>query len=678
MDYPSGFREKRKPVAGSTAPAESIGDENERVPFRSTRSSDRRAKSVGARPRTGISAGHHDPTHGPAPPLPPLPLRIPNQHTTGLQADSTTTLSAGEKPRLARVASAATINVPPPQGETSSPFTDTAPVAHPSPRLSPPPPFHPPPYSATLPIPSPHAASDQGPPAPPSHSQTALAAARDFASRFKPLSTCSGKHHTVLLHSAPLVPYRGPSTSVSLTVLADAALPPPPRRTLWLQRRGFSGDAGARLKALVGATADWLDVTPASRVDLADLDDPARERGWARDLGRLGARLERLGLGAHVPRETHVVRIPAAAEDGYFRVVVCSSSGSGSGEDGGGGGGKRKVLCSSPVFRILSTSADVSVFRGASLKTLPLEVGVKVASVIATNTATRVVAPVVGRVQDGVQRLQSTSVGQRVQTASMVANKAGLGDHLAGMEERYTQERNNQIFGVDGVVMDQADVVGPDDGPTEPFPLRFQGKVVRGTGLGNERLGTPTANLSGVPEHIKSRMRGVYFGWARVVPSADGKPLMDMPPDWQAAIITVGPSPHASASVIAKTVIAVHMIYDFGERTFYDEGVQVLAMAYLRPISAPGTTVDEMQDALSQDVWLTMASLSRENWDWHVALDRVEAAKATQTLSDRYLGVRERVQTRVDSIPLHWAGVRTAQAEARDLSYGKGGYWIAR
>lgn len=70
------------------------------------------------------------------------------------------------------------------------------------------------------------------------------------------------KHFAILRHSTALIWYRGPSTSVTVTVFSDAPLPP--TRTVWLQRKGFSGNMGMNLKSLVGANDSWLDVTPSS------------------------------------------------------------------------------------------------------------------------------------------------------------------------------------------------------------------------------------------------------------------------------------------------------------------------------------------------------------------------------------------------------------------------------
>ncbi|KAI9702972.1 MAG: riboflavin kinase [Candelina mexicana] len=60
-------------------------------------------------------------------------------------------------------------------------------------------------------------------------------------------------------------------------------------------------------------------------------------------------------------------------------------------------------------------------------------------------------------------------------------------------------------------------IVGPDNGPPPPFPLKLNGKVVRGFGRGSAELGIPTANIPiaglsvGGHEDVEC---GVYYGWA--------------------------------------------------------------------------------------------------------------------------------------------------------------------
>ena len=486
-----------------------------------------------------------------------------------------------------------------------------------------------------------------------------------------PQNTTSTKHYTILLHSSPLIIYRGPKTNITLTIFSSPShpLPPPESRTLHLQPRGYSGDTGSRLKAFMGFTESWIDVTPALRVSSPTDVDPAVAKRWESDIARATKRLAKHAgrQGAHVARETHVVRIPAAAEDGYFRVVVCHTETSGDKK-------KHKVLCAGPMVRIASLSTDASRFRGAKLRTLPLEAGIEVATMFANTTVGNFVGPVVETVQGTIQQYQP---GFAATTAGELAYGATVEDKVAAVGEKVDQAREDRYRTIDledAAARNEVDVVGPDEGPQEPFPIKFKGKVVRGTGKGTERLGIPTANLGDVPEDIKFRLKGVYFGWAKILESKGSESPSG---DWHEAIISVEPSPYASPSVVHKTTVAVHMLHSFDE-CFYDAKVQVIVLGFLRPMKPAGTPEEEMLDAITQDLWLAMSSLNRENWGPDGAVEKIKALQSTRSFSDKYVGVREKVQTRIDRIPAHWVGVRTAGGELRDQALGNGGYWIAR
>lgn len=633
MDAPTAFQVKRKPIPRSTT--EQVGNGRD-LRSRTRAIPERRAQSAGPgrRRRDELELSEEEP-----PPLPPRP-RSPDI----ISSSTGSLLVPGHTPELRRAASAVTLG---------GPVTDSPIEGLPS--------DPPPPYSSANTFPAASAPSPAGP----SFAQTALSSARDLAARFKPLPTTTTKHYTVALHSSPLVIYRGSTTSISLTIFTSSFALLPPGRTLWLQRRGLSGDTGSRLKALVGATGGRIEVTPVQRVASASVDD-AQERAWVRDISRVGARLARRGGVQHLPRETHVVRIPGTAEDGYFRVLVI------------GGGGKQRVLCSSPVFRVASASADASVLRGASLLTLPLEVGVKVASTMATVAAGKVVGPVAGAATQVVGS-RTKKYRPALDAAQAVYGASGVGAKVTAAEGRYAEQARGtdyEAFQGEGEVDDSLDVVGPDEGPQKPYPLKFQGKVVRGTGKGRETVGVPTANLSDVPDDIKPRLKGVYFGWACIMAKSG---LENLSHDWHEAIISAGPSPYASpATVLAKTTITVHMIYDFEGQPFFDAKVRVIVMGFLRHMKLADALPDEVLDAVSQDVWLTMASLSRENWGPLTTLDTIKAAKTARTFSDKYIDARVKVQKQVERIPAHWAGIRTAGAELRDQAHGKGGYWIPR
>jgi hypothetical protein len=490
-----------------------------------------------------------------------------------------------------------------------------------------------------------------------------------FAGGLLPHPTESTRHYTILRHSPALVWYRGPSTTVSISIFSDAPLPA--TRSLWLQRKGFSGNTGMALKSLVGATTSWLDVTPSFRAEVSALP-PTDERGYQRDIGKFVKKASS-NLKRHLPRETHIVRIPAAAEDGYFRIVLCC------GDDGG----KRRVLCPSPIFRIASTTTDASVVRGASLSTMPIEFGVKVGTTIASNVVNKYVGPA---------RLAATAaaagVVKKVEKKGVLASrarevalaKAGMRTQYDKMESSYRGTRGAgyaPLQAADGEVLldtdfDTPEVLGPDAGPCAPFPIKFDGKVVRGTGRGGMELGIPTANLEGVSEDLRLRMNGVYMAWSCVLPGRDLP--QDMSYDWHESIVTVGPSPYANPGVVAQKLISVHMIHEFRGAMFYGAKIKVLVMGQLR---RAGSTDDALR-AYANDVAVTVASLSRDAWGPIETRQRMKTLKSERSFGERYLDVRDTVQKQVDRVPVHLLGVRSDGATMRDQAMGQGGVWVQR
>lgn len=200
--------------------------------------------------------------------------------------------------------------------------------------------------------------------------ESALSEAKHFAGGLLSRPHESTRHYTILRHSFGLIYYRGPATNVAVTILSDRPLPE--NRTIWLQKRGFSGKTGLAIGVALVARGAWIDVTPVARLSPNQLPKD-QERSWQRDISSFLKKAQDLKhVCEQTPRETNLIRIPYAAEDGYFRVVVCSG---------------RKVLCPSPTFRYASTSMDPGLLRGASLLSLPLELGLKVGVRLATTAA---------------------------------------------------------------------------------------------------------------------------------------------------------------------------------------------------------------------------------------------------------------------------------------------------
>lgn len=495
--------------------------------------------------------------------------------------------------------------------------------------------------------------------------QTALSEAGHFAGGLLPHPTESTKHYTILRHSAALVFYRGPSTSVEISIFSAPKYPLPPDRTLWLQQRGYSGDSGMKLKAMVGATDHWLNVTPAAQVRAGDV--PANDnRAWQRDISKAARNLikDRGEVKAHVPRETHVIRIPSMSSDGYFRLALCTGGG---GRDDATSHSRRKVLCLSPIFRVASTSTDSSVFRGASLSTMPIEVGVKVASIAAHVAVKRYTGPVVGLVQSRIDKIRPGLAVREISKSaltSLTPKSSPNGPHTTPATTTFSH--SNALL-----------PLGHPSGPDPPFPLQFSGTVVPGSGRSQLDLGIPTANLTSLsPSDTPSRLRGVYFGWACLTPPRHPQTT------WHQAVVASGPSPYARPSVIQTPCVSVHLLHEFPAPGFIGAQVTVVVMGFLRPMLGEGGEAGTVPlrvrlDAVSRDVLLTVASLTnREGWTAERGVEGVARRKGERGVRERVTG---EVQRRVEGVPVHFLGVRTeAEAEReRGGERGKGGWWVA-
>ncbi|KAI0388630.1 hypothetical protein F5Y17DRAFT_190388 [Xylariaceae sp. FL0594] len=462
----------------------------------------------------------------------------------------------------------------------------------------------------------------------------------------------STKHFTILRHSSAVVYYRGPSTNVAISVFADAALPLD--RSFWIQRKGFSGNMGMAASALMRTTSNWIEVTPPTETSASNVPE-MDERAWQRDIKRfLNRAATDKRLSKHVLLETCVLRIPAEVGDGYMRIVMCTGQNS------------KKTLCPSPTFRLASTSSDASVLRGSSLKTLPLEVGLKVASLMGSNYATGAS----GSAQGIVENMQPAFLQENMGSVAFVK------ENFVDPHEPFDAERDVTYDPLHehsaGPSHGCSVIIGSDSGPEKPFPIKFDGRAVAGTGQGL----FPTANLSNVLEEILLRLSGIYVGWAAIEPT--GATSGALPLKWYEALISIGPSPYATTRVVAQNKASVHIIHDFGESSFLNAKLKVIIMAFLRSTPKPDSSSLQVVALLNQDKEVALASLDRKGWRYEAALQIISDEKAQKSLSDRYVALRSQVQRRVDSIPLHLAGVRTERAGLKDRAYGRGGFYIRR
>ena len=496
---------------------------------------------------------------------------------------------------------------------------------------------------------------------------SALQNARHFAGGLLSHPYDSTRHYSILRHSSGIVYYTGPSTNLAITIFSDEELPI--NRTLWLQRRGVSGKTGLKLGALRGARSTWINITPSTSAT-AEQIDPDNERAWQRDIKKFLKKAPK-DIRSHRLRETDILRIPCDADDGYLRVVLCTGEG-------------KRTLCGSPIFRLASSSTDTSVLRGSSLMTLPLEAGVKVASSVGKKFAIAAAGPYVVAARAAVSNpiSSSTIAKEAIKTAY---NHTGGQSQSHAANERYNDTRagsdeKSELKSYDA--LGRPNVVGLETGPDSPFPVRFQGKVVTGTGRSRALLHAPTANLTGVPDDILLRYEGVFFGWAAIqLPKklALEKSISD---DWYRAIITIARDLHGKRTVVHKNTARVHLIHEFGDVGFVGAKLSVIMMGYLReseelkPDQSPDVAVQ--QDDFCYDVAITNASLARPTWAAEATLERVKSEASKRSLSERYVDFRKGTQGQIDRIPIHRLGVRMEGTALKDRLIGQGGICILR
>lgn len=368
-----------------------------------------------------------------------------------------------------------------------------------------------------------------------------------------------------------------------------------------------------KLKAMVGSRSSWADLTPERCTDVQSLN-PANERTYQRDIRRVHAKQ------THVARETHVLRIPSSCQDGYFRVVLCDGD---------------KVLCNSPIFRLVSTSTNMSSLRGASFSTAPLEMGIKAAGTFGQVLVTKYTG--------AAGAVASRAIGARGAKVGKVAVGAA-GDYL--QESR--RARYERLLG-QNMAAAQLVTVGPDAGPLPPFPIAFSGKVAPGTGACLTQNGYPTANLHSLPESI-AYMSGVYAAWVRIDDDDDDV--------WMESTVTLAPA----VGTGTRSYAAVHVIPDLYDPCLVGKKLRVVLMDRLR-YDGDGEHATE--------VAATLASLARPAWSASLAWQQLQAVKASRTLSDRLLEA-------VESVPLHRVGVRSESASEKEANIGVGGIYIVR
>ena len=482
------------------------------------------------------------------------------------------------------------------------------------------------------------------------------------------------KHYSILRHSHGLVFYQGSGTTLAVSIFADAPLPAD--RTIWLQSKGWTGTTGMRAKAFFGRNGNWLNVTPSAEVKPEQLK-PDDERAWQRDIAKFLKKADRR-VRDHILRETVIARIPAEAGDGYFQLVLCI-------------GDKKKVLCPSPVFRVFSMSASAHSIKGASLATLPLELGAMALGIYARTTIGNVVSPVTSVAQSQAQKCMPSLTAR--ETASLTYMVSGASKKVkstfSGAEGRYEQVRDGSF-----ALVVEGQEVSLDQGPGAPYPIRFVGRCDFQSSE-NMDFTIPKISISKVPDDICHRLHGYYFGWARLVSNGE---KTGGEGTWHQAVIsslTLDATQLARASIeeASRRFIAVGLICQYENTPDEEASIEVLLMGFLRPDELSQRTVlykglqagDEvaveaatLSDA--NDIYMTLSILGHPSWTVEAIRERSEQQRpdGLESIKFGYANTRMAAQRHIDRVPLHKIGVRMPVDQMRDKAILTTGFYVVR
>ncbi|CRG86961.1 hypothetical protein PISL3812_03974 [Talaromyces islandicus] len=518
--------------------------------------------------------------------------------------------------------------------------------------------------------------------------QKAFGDAKHFLGGLIARPSVSTKHYSIVRHSHGIVFYQGSNTFLAISIFADEPLPLD--RTIWMQCKGWSGKTGMRAKALFGLNDSWLNVTPSVAIH-PDQVTSGDERAWQRDIKRFMKKAANSTHSTHLLRQTAIIRIPVEATDGYYQFILCR------------GENKRKSLCTSPVFRVVSASTDPSSLRGASLSTLPLELGAWAGSMYARTVASTVAAPITSRIQSASQAVMPSA---KTQTAVQTAySTSGLSDRVnSNLEDagaRYDAAKGFAYARLDATEFDI------ETGPVAPYPVTFNAKSdAQAKPPITDITGVQKLPLLGVPSHISQRLHGHFFGWCKITGQTIKPAAIDDKDKsafaWQQCIIS------ASTAVLQETVtnvrsqsaLKVNCFIRFVEEIDMPPTaqMQIRIMGFIRP-EAPSLTIaneynTETEDRMVLDAYdleFTQSTLDRSAWhpDASPAFsnqrsgDRLNGRDPSSRSfmdksKDSYTNARLTGQRIVGQIPFHRIGIRMQTEEYKDKNVGVSGFYIPR
>lgn len=149
-------------------------------------------------------------------------------------------------------------------------------------------------------------------------------------------------------------------------------------------------------------------------------------------------------------------------------------------------------------------------------------------------------------------------------------------------------------------------IVGPEKGPSTPFPLRLSGPVIKGFGRGSKELQIPTANIPveglevGGCQTIES---GIYYGFAGLN-LHDKKQGAVFP-----MVMSIGWNPFYKNTVRS---VEVHIVHSFQE-DFYGARMNLVILGFIRP-EYDYVSKEALIEDIKMDIQVGLNSLEREGY----------------------------------------------------------------
>ncbi|KAF4622264.1 hypothetical protein D9613_009489 [Agrocybe pediades] len=175
-------------------------------------------------------------------------------------------------------------------------------------------------------------------------------------------------------------------------------------------------------------------------------------------------------------------------------------------------------------------------------------------------------------------------------------------------------------------------IVGLSTGPEPPYPLRMEGKVIKGFGRGAKELGFPTANLpvdGNLTPWIVNIKSGVYLGWVSLCPVPSSHANQPTTLSETGATTMTSDATQASSRKFSiypmvmsigynkfyknkERSAEVHVLHEF-VTTFYGAEMRLLITGFIREEKDYPTREALIED-IAIDCEVVRNSLDREAW----------------------------------------------------------------